>query len=835
MSQTLSFNIRGLATYANDTQVPAGSLVVANNIDLSAPGLAKPRRGFDNHSAQAATDDRNYALLNYSDTLFSFVNGSTLYGYIASSWTSKGALTKPTYAKNIRAVGMSKCLFVTSSSGLKKLDSTSNSLYAAGIPQGLHMTLATSVSTGTAVDAADYVAYRYLIARKDAQNNTIQGAPGARAIILNAQVDARDVTVICYIPSGLTAAEHYIQLYRSTGSTAVPNDEMLLCYELPITAGHISAGYATITDIVIDDLLGATLYTSPSQQGIANANNQPPLASDICEFKGYMFYGDVESKYRITSTLIACGGSTGFVVDDTFTIVSGVTTETYTAKASDNYASKQFTVDVASVSLSVRIDSTIRNLIDCINQKSTLVYAFLLSTGAKDLPGKIVLESRSLGGSAFTIASSRATCWSPQLSSSPGTSQTAINDSYKNGLMFSKNAQPEAVPTKNILFAGSSDDRIQRIIALKDSLIILKGKDGAYVLRGQTEGSFVMDKLDSTARIIAPESAVVVNNLIYCLSESGVCQISDNGVSIISQGIKNKINDLFSTDLLTPTREYSFGMAYETEGKYYLCLPGQSTDTYSTYQLVYDVFNNVWVESNLVIKSGFVNPTDNKLYLGSGNSKYVKNERKSYDYSDFVDFIQTCTVSAQSGRVVTINGFDAMTVGDILLQGTLEPSYISSIDLINGTVTIDNDQTFTLSTADVNHYAAINTQIEWSRDFAGNPAGLKHFSEAIFAFKREYLGTSTFGFSSDLASAVTEIEVSGPEGADGWGYTAWGDGAWGGDVSPNPVRVGIPRGAARCNALSVVYSNYKAYSSFELTGFSLVYTPTSTRTSRSGD
>ena len=833
MGQTLNFNILGLSTYPNDaSQVQPGSLVTALNIDLSAPGLAKPRRGFNQHSTHSSGSDRSQKLFLYSDTLWSHVNGSTLYGYISSAWASRGSITKPTNAKAIRAVPANKSLFLTSDAGLKKVDSTSNNLYSAGIPKGLHMTLAVSGSTGTAVAASKYVAYRYILGRRDAQNNIVYGGVSARGIVQNTQIDTRDITVTCYLPSGLTATEHFIQLYRTAGSTVVPNDEMQLCYEATITSTNITDGYVAIPDIVTDDLLGASLYTSPSQQGIAQDNLQPPLAEDIASFKEYLFFADITAKHKYSLTLIGCGGSSGLVVNDTITIASGATSEVYTAKASNNFTSKEFLVDVASSSISVRIDTTIRNLIDCINQKSTLVYAYLLSTGDSDLPGKIILESRTLGASAFTVASSRSTCWSPALASSPGTSQTSTNDAYKNGLMFSKYQNPEAVPGLNIFFVGSSDDRIRRIIALKDTLLIFKEKEGVFALRGSNSSSFTVELLDSTAKIVAPESAVVVNNLVYCLTESGVCEVSDNGVSIISLPIKDKINNLFSTSLLTLTKDYTFGISYETDGKFYLCTVSSDADTSSTYQLVYDVYSRKWSESNLNIRCGFVNPSDSKVYLGSGNSAAIKVERKSFDYTDHADYIQTCTVSAQNTTTLTIDGTSSMSVGDVLLQGSLEPAYITAVDTGSGTVTIDVDQTFTLSTADVTHLKAIDCQLEFARDFSGNPAGFKHYSEAIFPFKEAFIGDGVFSFSSDVNPSVNEVTISGADAADGFGYQAWGDGPWGGDSSPSPIRVGVPYSTARASALSVSFANYKAYSYFELSGMSLVFNPTSTRVGR---
>lgn len=258
----------------------------------------------------------------------------------------------------------------------------------------------------------------------------------------------------------------------------------------------------------------------------------------------------------------------------------------------------------------------------------------------------------------------------------------------------------------------------------------------------------------------------------------------------------------------------------------------QSTDTYSTYQLVYNIYTQTWAESDLSIKCGFINPVDNKMYLGAATSYNIRYERKNYDYTDFCDFQQTCTISSQAGRVLTINGTDNMTIGDVLMQGALEPSYITAISLGAGTVTIDNDQSFTLATADVSHLKAVSCSLEWCRDFASNPAGYKHFSEAIFGFKTEFIGTGNFSFSSDVNPSVTVVPVSGPSAADGWGFVAWGEGTWGGSTSPAPIRVGVPYSVARCNALTVKFDNYKAFSDWELTGFSLVFNPTSTRVAR---
>lgn len=826
--QTLNFNIKGLYTYPSDLAgVPAGTLAVAKNISLSRLNLAEPRRGYDKLASLPSVSDRADKFFFYDGEVLTHY-GSTLALYSGGSFSSKGTLSTPSSSTSPRSAAMSQNLYLTSSVGIQKLDDVSSSLYSAGIAKGLHMSASLKAGTGTAVPTANYVAYRYLLARRDANKNVVRGGVSGRVVIENASGSTKDITLIGYLPSGLDTT-YTVEVYRSPSISAEPPDELQFCYEYPLTSSDISNGYFTFDDIVPDSLLGAALYTNKNVEGIINDNARPPLARDIAEFKNHMFYADVESIQRFSFALVATAGA-GLVVNDTITISNGVTSETYTAKASENIPSKQFAVDVASSSPSVRIDNTIRSLVNIINRGSSIVYAFLMSTGADDLPGKVLLEARALGSNAFTVVSGRAAAFSPQLTAVATTSQTSSNDAYKNGLMFSKPGQAEAVPIKNVLFVGSSDDRILRIIPLRDSLMIVKGKDGIYRLSGVDAQSFSVSLLDSTAKLVAADSAVVLNGLVFGLFESGICQVSDSSVEIISQPIKDKLLPLFGAALST-VRTYSFGIGAETEGKYILFLPQISADEYSTYQLVYDVFGGTFVEWTLEARTGAINPEDGKIYLGVGGSSAVRIERKVFDYTDYADYEQDCTASSQAAYTITLNGTDVMSVGDILLQGSLLPAYITDVDTSTGVVTIDVDQTYDLGQT-IEHIKAIPVEIEWNREVAGNPAGQKHFMEINLAFKRSFIGSSSLTFSSDTNPSINSLTIQGPEAQGAWGYGAWGDGVWGGEGSPEPIRRGVPRGSARCNALSVKWAHAYAYSDFQLSGIALTFNPTSTRTAR---
>ena len=78
----------------------------------------------------------------------------------------------------------------------------------------------------------------------------------------------------------------------------------------------------------------ATLYTSPSLEGIAQSNDEPPFAIDMDVFKGYAFYGNIRQKQKLSIAIIAVGTpSFGYLVDATTDTVNGDNELTVTSTA----------------------------------------------------------------------------------------------------------------------------------------------------------------------------------------------------------------------------------------------------------------------------------------------------------------------------------------------------------------------------------------------------------------------------------------------------------------------------------------------------------------------
>lgn len=507
------------------------------------------------------------------------------------------------------------------------------------------------------------------------------------------------------LPAGISASTDYVIDSATTNTFKIKALNGVTVDITTVGSGTHTAtsqiGFAFF-DIVPDALRGAALYTNPSQNGIGQNNIQPPLASDLEVYRDFAFYADVQTKQSFTFTIISVSG-TGLVVGNTITIGS----EVYTAAAAAVYGSGSgsFVIDTSSGSVATWVDITARSLVDVINRSSLLYNATLIYTDESSLPGRIRIEAKTLSGAAFTVVSNKSNAFSPILPATATALTTSTADTFRNGLMFSRQGLPEAVPSLNVFRVGSADDPIIRVKALRDALLIFKQRDGAYVLRGDNPGNFTLQVLDSTAKLVAAESLVVVNGLAYGLFEAGICAVSDTSVEVISDGIKDKLQDVFG-NALSQVQDYSFGVSYEEDNKYILAIPLADTDTSAVYQIVYDISNGKFSEWNINCRAGYVSSINKKLYLANGDSHYIRQELKTFTNTDLADYAGLKTISSYSGLVLTIlTGIDDFDIGDLVSQTGSATGNFASGDVNAGTDTItlashgfQNDMTVTFTT-----------------------------------------------------------------------------------------------------------------------------------------
>jgi hypothetical protein len=813
MAQGIDLKAKGVYTHPNPLgSVPAGALLIGDNIVIDREDTIETRRGLKKYGSAFSGainkffEFNNRLLVHYTNKIAYDSNGS-------GTWVDySGTYAAPTGANRIRGVLANKNFYFTTSAGIYKIDSLTGTPKASGAPKGLDGYGSTSGASGWFANNTA-VAYRVLFGYTDANSNKVIGAPSARFLVLNTAGATRTVDINFTLPTGLSTSYFY-QIYRSGQSPDLatePTDELQLIVEKQLTGTDITNGYATYTDETPDNLRGATLYTSPSQQGIALQNEPPPLAQDITLYKNNLLYANTISRHRLNLTIISIGGTSGLVNDDTI-VIAGTT---YTGKATETIASGYFQVFTGGTPAE-NIDNTARSLVKVINRYSTntLVYAYYV-TGYNDLPGQILVEERGIGGSQFVAISSRGSAFSPNLPSS-GTSYASNNDVEPNAVMISKLQQPEAVPVGYKVYAGAAQKKILRIIALRDSAFVLK-EDGVFRITGETAADITVTLFDSTTKLKAEESAVSFGNSIHCMSDQGEAYISDSGVNIISRAIEFDLISKTSSQY-TNFESATFGISYESDRKYIMGTVTETSDTYATQLWVYNSVTRTYTRWPWPAKCGLVLESNDKLYLGNASNNYVYVERKNFNETDYAEEELAATITGHSGLTVNVSSTTGYAAGDTLAQFSgivaVRKSVIVSVD--NSTdLTVTDTISWVNGSAIV--FKPIEVNVSWSPIHGGNPGIVKQFRDIVMFFRTANFNQLEVEFTSNQSSYPETFDVV--PSIDGlWGFFPWGGLPWGQTTAPlQAIRTLIPAEKTRCH-----WYNFAVYHSQALSNFSMV-------------
>lgn len=907
MGQLLQVRHKGIYTSPNEfSSVPDGALLKANNCILTVDNILESRRGFDRISVLPDSADRFSRFEVYQDVIMATYSNSKLAYKNGATFTAlSGTYADPdSLLARRRFLLANSCLYMTTAAGIYKQDAYNATPTLAGMYKGLDLQLTLDSSTGTAVAADNQLAYRVLWGIRDAQNNLILGPPSGIAIIVNPTGGTtKDIDITFTIPSGITTS-HFYQIYRSKasgGDDITPDDNLGLVIENNPTAGELVTGTISVTDSTTDDLLGTTIYTAPSIEGIAYANERPPQADDIEEFSDSICYANIKSKHRKEFTILATGGTAGIAFNDTL-VINGVT---YTAKGTETIASGYYSLSAvatttgdttnanptltnvassaglkigrkitgtnipantfigaftsttislvdsagapvnatgstAGVTLTItpmtvaysttaatpsqNIYDTAESLIRVINRyaSNTGVYAYYLSAPG-DLPGKILIEERGLGGSSFALtASAHGSAFNPVLPTS-GTTVSSSNDDFQNAIMFSKTGKGEAVPLGNIRRVGSANNAIRRIKKLRNSLFIYKEREGIFRMTGTSPENFQIELFDSSAKLLAPDSVAVVNNQVWALCDQGITTTTEGGVSVVSRPIEDILLEQFGASF-DALRYYTFGVGYETERQYFLWTVSTSADTVPSQALVFNIFTQSFTRWPLAKTTAIVNPVDDKMYLGDGSTYNLDQERKGRNYTDYVDYGVSVTVSSVSSTTVNLVSSSEVEVGDLLYQSTTLQSVITEVQ--PGYVVTRDALAFTAGAATV--YKAIDCEVEYAPATGANPGTAKQFSEIAMLFKTARFDSATVSFATDNSAYFEDVTLAGSR-TGLWGLFPWGDEAWGGTGRTVPIRTYIPLEKQRGSYLRVKFQHRQGYGSFKLLGFSLPFRDTNSK------
>ena len=825
MSQQLALEITGLQTNPSPLNTKKGSLSVARNVNIDSPNTATSRRGFKKYGSILPTTG-NYEFdqfNNYNGTILASYGGSLYYDSDdAGTWQEYGAeVIAADSTIKLRTVEHQGAFYMATNNGIRKLESVTSSIRNAGVPKALSFDATLTGSSGF-FSLDSQVAYRTVWGYTDINDIVHLGSPSERTEVSNASTgDSYNVSLDIYIPTGITTS-YYYQVYRSGFSVdadTVANDELQLVYESFPTDAEITAGVITFTDNIPDSLRGASLYTSPTQEGIIESNDQPPFAKDIAMYKNYCFFANTRTKHRKYLTLVAVAGDYGIDTGDIITI-DGVD---YTGAVAQDHTAGEFLIPGTGTA-SEKIRDAAKSLVQVINRYSTntSIYAYYVS-GYAELPGQILLEKRDLTDDVFYITYTTANtgvdhgiAWNPSLPAA-GTSIASDNETKASRLYISKYSQVDAVPPLNYLDAGGEEGAIQRILALRDSLFIFKDDGSIWRLVGETPENFNLHLFDNTTKLVGPRTAAVFNNSIFCFTDQGISAISDNGVAVKSWAIEDQLREYLSISLYPNFETDAFAVSYESDRKYLFSV-GDRVFSYNS-------FTNSWTRWDISATAGFINPTDDKLYLGKTDA-YVYQERKDYTRFDYADAEYDVTIVSYSGTVVTLSDTSSIDAKMSLKQGNTT-AYISSVDS-STEITLDRESVWTAGAAVVTE--PILCRMKWLPIDGENPGMMKRFREVHLYFKSMNDQFDIIFNNNFLPSDDTSVTMNPVLNGRDWGDGRWGRFEWGGAETENQeMWTYPPLDLMRALWLNVEVQTERSFTNFSLIAASIMYEDSDTK------
>lgn len=691
----------------------------------------------------------------------------------------------------------------------------------------------------------------------------------------------KNVTLTATVPIGIqnltstTGYSCFMQLYRSgtqapilsSGITAA-TDNMQLAYEATIGT---SVTQVTIVDIAPDATLGTDLYTAPRQGGAISAKYPPPVASDVCIYESTLLLGDCYLPAALDSQLLGVSTSISASLralqpGDVIQIVANGVTFTFTAISGGVPTANQFLIVTGTGSITNDIYRTVLNLSQAVNRKfiaptvppatPTTEAVTLLSTSALGSMGGNFRVQTSNGLGTFNIMYVPA-------NGQPSPFTTALNGSeieptrQQNVLYYSQPSEPEAVPLLNFIPVGQSNTQIQRILPVPGACIIFK-PEGIYQLTGTDSSNFRITILNTTAQLLANETAVVLQSSVIAFTNQGVVTVSQGGVQITSIAINQTLLDLVQLPAFAAT---SFAVAHEAERRYIVWVPTTSTDTLPTQAYAYNVLTNAWTRWPIARLCGLANRADQLLYTGASAQVAIPGTPalyqetppgSTYRYGDeavsgTIDPLTATTIKFTPSGSVDLPSITAnFPVGSALVVPVASTSIFAGVVLITSitnsgsylTLGVASTWNFTTTTG-CTLYQGVSCQFAPVPIYPDDPGTVKQFQEFEVEFENTDCPTVTaecatdFGYdTTDLSLAAVGVTVGAGYGSGTWGAFPWGTSNPNAPVFAQNARQLVPRGATRGHYWWPVISSVVACNGFHAQGLTLAWQPTASLRSR---
>lgn len=671
--------------------------------------------------------------------------------------------------------------------------------YSASRVARLEFTLHDDITT--AADKYFYQIYR----TSQSSSDGVSPLPNFKLIdeqeITTAQITTGVIFYEDNVSDILLGAELYTNPNSREGELQA-NDRAPLCDDMTLFKNHVFYANCRTRHLLNLDVIDTSVFTSgdyietdvgaTTRRYIARAvvGNKTVKAESVSgtttitiTYTAHgLSSGDTILVSRVTGTLpegeyvISVLGANSFTITST----GNSATDLDFQGVKDVSSNWLFYFDNTSSSVSVQLRDTAQHIIKAINRDDNSVVTARYTSSITGVPGKMRLQAIGFGDPIQLRANTTlvGSGFSPVLPTAFGDVESD-DDDQPNIFYSSKVGEPEAVPLVNFFTVGSGDKEILRIVALRDSVIVLK-EDGVFRVNGDGVNNFSTTILDSTVFCINRNSVAVLNNQIVFLSNQGVCLVTESSVQIVSRKIEDDIQPILNK---TAISTIGAGVAYESERLYLLSTaePDSNTAT-STY--CYNILNDSWSKWDVLATAGVIGNNDILYLISTGNR--ILRERKDNTKIDFCGQNYTITVDSVAvdllSAVITSIGVipedgDAIVKSDIFNRLDTVTSlganqYQVTFERVTNLVALDS----------LFLYEAYESELKTSPFHAGLVGRGKQFSQVQYHLRNSSVSRCTLSYGNNYSLSSQEIvwrrsDVN--NAGDGWGFEPWGAFPWG--------------------------------------------------------
>lgn len=429
------------------------------------------------------------------------------------------------------------------------------------------------------------------------------------------------------------------------------------------------------------------LYAATVSCTTTNASTTVTTASTAPFRVGMHIYGTgiaagttISSITNATTFVISANASASATntmnVGDTITIA----TNTYyavPAATGEDIPNHRFAVYSAGT-VNQNIRNTAYSLIRNVNQDSRTTYVTMSYESPVDAPaGKMLIRAKTDTASTYSVVSTQATAWSPNLA----TSVTIPSIGKLNTIMFSKTNNGLAWPELNTI-STPDNSVVLGLVALRSALMVITDR-GIGRISG-SNGLYGFDMIDTSFQPLYTSTqyfsgAVVSNNVAYTLTTQGLLAINESSVALIPSTPQQLVN-------YTPSAG-SYLSVHTADNNIFI--------PHTSGTFVYNTQRSTWTTFTHIYKTGAFSRADSKFYYARGDS-YLKRQRDAqYLAANYYDNSTTAVVSSydtSAGTVTTTTNWDSYSdyqPGDVVTRG----SYTGVISAKNGTVLTLEDMT----------------------------------------------------------------------------------------------------------------------------------------------